>query len=210
MFPLAGIKAWHSSCLLAKNLGFVLVHILQGQDFILSTNLGGGVWPPSDTRDTLVHYCGALDIPPDSMLLLQTSLWSNERMHHFQVPAFYLVARSPLFLSNSCFSRSSSKESIVVNLLKHERWRYMGGPAPQATGCCCLWHMCVPFSDKRAKHLFFLDQNQTSASACSSHYPSHSGAVFDVVHRNRNPIPFPCMRFEFFTAQQLKWRSCQP
>ena len=52
VFLLAGIKAWHASCLLAKNLGFVLVLILQGQDFILSTKLGGGVWPPSDTHET--------------------------------------------------------------------------------------------------------------------------------------------------------------
>jgi len=49
---------------------------------------------------------------------------SRHELNHFHVPAFFLVARSPLFLSNSCFSRSSSKEWIAENLLKHERWRY--------------------------------------------------------------------------------------
>ena len=111
-----------------------------------------------------------------------------EQRTHAPLPGSSLLFGCPFppFPIQLLFSRSSSKESIVVNLLKHERWRYMGGPAPQATGCCCLWHMCVPFYDKRAKHLFFLDQNQTSASAGSSHYPSHSGAVFDVVHTNYN------------------------
>ena len=102
-------------------------------------------------------------------------------MHHFQVPAFFWVAHSPFFLTNSRFFRSSSKESIVVNRFQHERWRYALLCRPQVVIACGI-SACHSLT-RGQNTCFFLDQNQTSALACSSHYPSHSGAVFAVVDR---------------------------
>ena len=103
-------------------------------------------------------------------------------MHHFQVPAFFWVAHSPFSLTNSrlfpfLFKRVNRCEA------EHERWRHQEALLcrPQVVIACGI-SACHSLT-RGQNTCFFLDQNQTSALACSSHYPSHSGAVFAVVDR---------------------------